>query len=957
MQKLILTFIVSMFMLQSFGQNYPLKVESYKLENGLTVYLNEDHTMPMIHGMVVVKGGSKRDPADATGIAHYFEHIMFKGTEELGTIDYAKEKVYLDSIAGLYDNLRATTDKDKRMEIQKEINRISVAAANYAIPNELDKALNEMGAKGVNAGTGYESIVYYNSFPSNQINKWIELYSHRFMKPVFRLFQSELETVYEEKNMYADDAMSVMFEEYLKNFYKGTPYAMPVIGTTHDLKNPSLSKMKAYFDKYYVAKNMALVLTGDFDSEKIKPLIKEKFGQWRSGETPEPLNIKLTPFKGRELVKKRMTPIKVGLLGYQSIPRNHPDELGLELISALLTNEASTGLLDQLRNDNKLMFAGMFNDFHDEIGGTIIFYVPKIIGQSLAKAEKMVLEQINKLKSGNFDDELLQGIKVELKKQYEEDLEDMRWRAYAISDAFLYGISWEKYLTTPSKIDKITKEDLVQLANKYFTDNYLAFYSKMGFPKKDKVDKPPFKPVNPKNTEKKSEYAKKLEQIPIADMKPRFIEFNKDVFISEINKNITLYTTPNPINNIFSVRLVFGKGDYRNPMLSQAVSAMEYAHPKGMDFKTFKQKLQLLGCSFYSFSSLDKTSIIISGLEENLEASLKLINDMMNNLDINQDDLQKLAEDYKMNLKYEAKDVNTKDIALSQYALYGKNSDFIDRLTLKQVKELKANQLIANLNDVFKYAYDIHYCGKLSPEEFSKTYKKIVNPQENLKEKTAKIEKPREKYSQNTILFLNDKKSVQSQIRIYIEGEVNDKESRIAMAGFNDYLDGSMASLLFQEIREFRSLAYGVSGYYSPSFYFDKPGYFKGWLSTQNDKTLEAIDVYTGIIKNLPEKPERIDEIRKNLTISINAGQPMFRYKSLSVANWRAQGYTNDPRKERYDKYLTLSFDEIIDFYNKNLKGKAWLITIVGNEKRFNLDELKKYGKVEKIDLDKLFTK
>ena len=958
MQKFIFTFILSIFMLQSFGQNNPLKVETYTLKNGLTVYLNEDHTMPMIHGMVVVKGGAKRDPADATGIAHYFEHIMFKGTEELGTINYAKEKVYLDSISDLYDDLRATQDKDKRMEIQKEINRISIAAANYAIPNELDKVLNEIGSKNVNAGTSYESIVYYNSFPANQIEKWIELYSHRFMHPVFRLFQSELETVYEEKNMYADDAMGLMFEEYLKNFYRKTPYGQQtIIGTTHDLKNPSLSKMKQYFDKYYVAKNMALVLSGDFDSEKIKPLIEEKFGQWRTGEKPAPLNFKEEPFKGREIVKKRMTPIKVGLIGYRAIARNHPDELGLELISSLLTNQSSTGLLDQLRNDNKLMFAGMFTDFHEELGGIIIFYVPKIIGQSLGKAEKLVLEQINKLKTGDFDDELLQGVKIELKKQYEKDLEDMRWRAYAISDAFLYGVSWEKYLNAPKEIDKLTKDDVINLANKYFTENYLAFYSKMGFPKKDKIDKPPFKPIESKNSEKKSEYAKKLENMPVTDMAPRFIEFNKDVLISQINKDITLYTTPNPINNIFSVRIVFGKGDYQDPILSQAVSAMEYAHPKNMDFETFKQKLQLLGCSFYTYNSLDKTTINISGLEENLEASLKLINNLLSDIAIDQDDLQKLAEDYKMNLKYEAKDIYEKSNAIEQYALYGKNSDYISRLSLKQVKELKSEQLINKLNSVFKYAYDVHYCGKLNPENFTEIYKKTININKDLKAKTPKIEKPRTKYTQNTILFLNDKKSVQSHINIFIEGEVNDKDHRVALYGFNDYLDGSMASLLFQEIREFRSLAYGVSGRYSPSFYFDKPGYFSGWLSTQNDKTVEAIDVYTGIIKDLPKKPERIDEIRKNLTISINANQPMFRYKSLSVANWRAQGYTNDPRKERYNKYLTLTFDDIVDFYNKNLKGKVWAITIVGNQKRFNLEDLKKYGKIEKISLNQLFTK
>ena len=957
MQKLVFSIISLMLAFQFYGQEYPLKVETFKLKNGLTVYLNEDHTMPMVHGMVVVKGGSKRDPADATGIAHYFEHIMFKGTDKLGTIDYAKEKVYLDSIATLYDNLRATNDEDKRLEIQKEINRISIKAADYAIPNELDKVLNEMGAKGVNAGTSYESIVYYNSIPSNQIEKWIELYAHRFINPVYRLFQSELETVYEEKNMYADDPMSLMFEKYLANFYKNTPYAVPVIGTTHDLKNPSLKKMQEYFDKYYVAKNMALVLTGDFDSEKIKPLIEEKFGKWRSGEKPAPLNIKVEPFNGRELVKKRMTPIKVGLLGYRTVPRNHPDELGMEVISNLLSNESSTGLLDQLRNDNKLMYAGMFNDLHEELGGTIIFYVPKIIGQSLGKAEKLVLEQIGKLKKGDFDDKLLQGVKIELKKQYEENLEDLRWRAYAISDAFLYGVSWEKYLQAPENIDKITKDEVVKLANKYFGDNYLAFYSKMGFPKKDKIDKPPFKPIPAKNSEKQSEYAKKLENMPVEETKPRFIEFNKDVFISQVNKDITLYTTPNPINNIFSLRIVFGKGDYDDPVISKAVSALEFAHPKNKDFNTFKQELQLLGCSYYAYSGLDKSTINISGLEENLEATLKLINELISNIAIDEKDLEKIAEDYKMELKYEAKDVTTKDMAMFQYALYGNKSDFIDRLTLKQVKELKAEDLTKKLNEIFGYAYDLHYCGKLSPDEFTKVYTQTIQIPDNLKAKTAKIEKIRKIPTENTIYFLNDKKSVQSQIRFYIEGGVNDKDSRVALYAFNTYLDGNMSSILFQEIREFRSLAYGVSGRYSPSFYFNKAGYFKGWLSTQNDKTNEAIDVYTGIIKELPQKPERIEDVRKNLTIGINASQPMFRYKSLSVANWRAQGYDNDPRKERYNKYLTVSFDEIIDFYNKNLKGKPWVITIVGNEKRFDLEALSKYGKIKKVALDDLFTK
>ncbi|MDF1547694.1 MAG: insulinase family protein [Bacteroidales bacterium] len=940
------------------AQDNPLNVETYQLSNGLTVYLNVDNTMPMVHGMVAVKGGAKRDPKDATGIAHYFEHILFKGTDEIGTINYTAEKVYLDSISNLYDDLGKTKDKEKRLEIQKEINRVSIKAADYAIPNELDKIINGMGGKNVNAGAGYESIVYYNSFPSNQIEKWLELYSHRFINPVFRLFQSELETVYEEKNLYADDPMDRMFEKFSAAFYKNSPYGQQtILGTTEDLKNPSLSKMAEYFKTYYVAKNMALVLSGDFDPEKIKPIISEKFGKWRSGEVPKDLALNESPFNGRELIKARLTPVKVGLLGFRTLPKNHPDELALELISNLLSNRSSTGLLDQLRTDNKLMFSGMMNDIHEELGGSFIFFVPKIVGQSLKKAEKEVARQLEKLRKGNFDDELLTAVKTEMKKQYETWVEDMRWRTYAISDAFLYGVKWEDYLNAPEKIDKITKADVVALSNKYFGDNYLVFYSKMGFPKKDKVGKPPYKPILPKNTDKKSEYAEKIEKMPVVEMEPKFIDFEKDVVCADIGNGVKAFITPNPINKIFSVRLVYGKGNYEDPIVSQAASMFDYASPEGMKYEDFKRQLQLLGCSFYAYSNLYSTTINISGLEEHLEASLKLMDQFLSKISVEEKQLKKLMQDYKMNLKFEDKDVNTKSNAITEYALYGNYSRYLSRLSVKEVKALTASELIAKMNDILNHQYVVHYCGTRNADDFVGIYKSSMIIPENLKAKSGVIEPKRTTYSQNTILFFDDKKAIQSHINFIVEGAINDEKSLIEMEGFNDYLGGSMSSIIFQEIREFRSLAYGSSGRYRPSFYRDKSGYFRGWLSTQADKTNEAIEVYCSLLKEMPQKPERIEEVRRNLTLSINASQPMLRYKSASVANWLEQGYQEDPRKSRYNDYLDMEFSEIMNFYNNNLKGKPWVIALVGDKSRIDMEALKKYGQVKIIEKGDLFKK
>ncbi len=175
----------------------PLEVKELKLKNGLTVWMNEDHSQPKVFGAVVVKAGAKDCPN--TGIAHYFEHMMFKGTDKIGTIDYASEKILLDSIALKYDELATTSDETKRKTIQKEINNLSIKASDFAIPNEYDRLISKYGGSGLNAGTSYDMTVYFNEFSPQYFRQWAEINSERLLNPVFRLFQSELETVYEEK--------------------------------------------------------------------------------------------------------------------------------------------------------------------------------------------------------------------------------------------------------------------------------------------------------------------------------------------------------------------------------------------------------------------------------------------------------------------------------------------------------------------------------------------------------------------------------------------------------------------------------------------------------------------------------------------------------------------------------------------------------------------------------------
>ena len=241
-----------------------LTVKELTLKNGMTVWLNEDHTQPKVYGAVVVKAGAKDCPG--TGIAHYFEHIMFKGTERMGTIDYEAERPWLDSISAQYDLLAKTADAAGRTAIQQKINELSLKAADYAIPNEFNRLISKYGGSNLNAATGMDVTYYHNTFLPQFMEQWCWLNSERMLKPVFRSFQAELENVYEEKNR-SEDAMGGALDKALKAVFGNHPYAQPIIGTTENLKNPRLSEMEAFYRQYYAAQNMGLILCGDFKSE------------------------------------------------------------------------------------------------------------------------------------------------------------------------------------------------------------------------------------------------------------------------------------------------------------------------------------------------------------------------------------------------------------------------------------------------------------------------------------------------------------------------------------------------------------------------------------------------------------------------------------------------------------------------------------------------------------------
>ena len=257
----------------------------YTLKNGLKVYLSVNKEEPRIQTYIAVRTGSKNDPAETTGLAHYLEHLMFKGTDKFGVTDPEKESPLLADIEKRYEAYRKMTDPEERRQAYHEIDSVSQLAAKYFIPNEYDKLMAAIGAEGTNAYTSNDVTCYTEDIPSNEVENWAKIQADRFQNMVIRGFHTELEAVYEEYNIHLTDDSDKQFNALMAKLFPTHPYGtQTTIGTQEHLKNPSITNIKEYFKKWYVPNNVAICMAGDFDPDEVIATIDKYFGSWQPGD-------------------------------------------------------------------------------------------------------------------------------------------------------------------------------------------------------------------------------------------------------------------------------------------------------------------------------------------------------------------------------------------------------------------------------------------------------------------------------------------------------------------------------------------------------------------------------------------------------------------------------------------------------------------------------------------------
>lgn len=505
------------------------------------------------------------------------------------------------------------------------------------------------------------------------------------------------------------------------------------------------------------------------------------------------------------------------------------------------------------------------------------------------------------------------------------------------------------------KLKAITKEDVINIAKKYYGVNYLAFYSKMGFPKKEKIEKPGFKPLSQKQVAE-SEYAQKFAKIYAPNLDIKYFDFNKDIETAELIGGNKLYCTKNKKNDLFSMKIKYGIGTNADPKIKFAAEIINYSGTANLNLESFKNEFDKIGCNYSVTADQSYVIIELDGPDKQIPQAIKLLQDLCTNPKPEATKLNIIIDGVKAERKMERSEPDNIASALIEYAKYKEKSEYLNRLSMNEIKTLNVDTLAKLFKSTLNYQAEIHYVGTIPAEKLSEIMKDNMVLSKNPIKSNAPVDRKLNNYTENTIYFVNKKNALQSKNYVFLNSNTYSKEMDPMINAFNLYFSGDFSGLVLQEIREFRSLAYGAGASFRIPQQAGNECYLTGFVGTQSDKTVEAIQVFYELLGSMPEKPERIETIKSYLQQSLLTERPDFRDLSEVIVAWKNRGYTSDPAIAKHAAFNKLTFEEIVAFYKTNIKSKPLVFTIVGDEKRItNKDNLQQFGKIIKIKEANLF--
>ncbi len=934
-------------------ENDPLNTLIYTLDNGLKIYMSVNNDEPRIQTNIAVNTGSKQDPSDATGLAHYLEHMLFKGTSEMGTVNWNSEKSVLEDISDLYEMRRSVVDQEERKVIYHKIDSLSLIAANYAVPNEYDKMISSLGAKGTNAYTSLERTVYVNDIPSNELEKWLMIESERFSELVLRLFHTELETVYEEFNRGQDNDNRLVWSTMMKNMFKKHSYGtQTTIGTSEHLKNPSMEKIHEYFNQRYVPNNMAIILAGDLDPDKTVDLIKKHFGSYVSKDVPEFIPPVEDPIVEPEIVNVQGSDAAWVTVGFRMPGIDHEDAYLLQLMDGLLSN-GQAGLIDLNLVKSQKVLNGYSQYMYAKDYSLFQLVARTREGQTLDEARSLLLNELEKIKNGDFEEWMIKAVVKNFKLDDLNNNEYNSSRTYKMTDAFILDQDWEKVVNKYQRMNDVTKQDIIDFTKKYFSNNYIVVNKLTGESNSIKVEKPQISTL-PINRDTSSLFAAKFNSIKSSRLTPVYNDYSKEITKKDLSSNIPLYYVNNTSNEVFTLSYILDMGEFSDLEMSLAVEYLQYLGTDQYSSTEIEREMYKLGLSYSVNVAEERVYVSLSGLEESLEDGIKLFEHILSNVQSDQIAYDNMVLDM---IKQRGNNKLSKgyiSYGMREYAKYGDESPFKNMISSKDLESMDIEKLVKKIKQLTSYQHYIYYYGKKNLKDVCSIIEKYhFSPKDLLPLLPPKKFKELD-HKENNVYFTNYD-MVQSEISM-ISRVTNYNQDLIAPARiFNQYFGSGLSSIVFQEIREAKALAYSAYSYFSSPRKLDDSHYVFAYLGTQVDKLGEATESLLDLMNNMPEVQDQFEDAKtaamKKIETSRTKKSDLF-WQFLAA---KKMNRDYDINRDIYSSLEQMDINKLKLFFDNNIKGRNYTFCVIGNQNLVDHNKLKDIGQYQELTLEEIF--
>ena len=934
----------------------PLGTRIYTLDNGLKVYMSVNKETPRIQTYIAVKVGGKNDPSETIGLAHYFEHLMFKGTPNYGTSDYAAEKPMLDEIERLFEVYRQTEDEAERTEIYRQIDSISYEASKIAIPNEYDKLMSIIGAQGTNAFTSKDMTVYVEDIPSNEIENWARIEADRFKNPVIRGFHTELETIYEEKNMSLTQDARKVSEAMDAALFPHHPYGtQTVLGTQEHLKNPSITNVKNYHKTYYVPNNMAICLSGDFDPDEMVTVIERYFGDM----VPNP-DIPTLEYEKEQPITSPVVKKVYGLeaenitLGWRLPEAVDKSNDVANIVSSILYN-GQAGLIDlDLIQQQKVLSAYAYNSNQPDYGSFIVSARPKD-GQTLDQVRDLLLEEVARLRSGDFDEGLIEATVNNYKMYMMQNYEDNENRAMLYVMSFINGSDWADEVQMLDRMSQITKQDVVDWANEYLgAESYVAVYKLQGEDKTvQKIAAPKITPIVT-NRDKQSAFLTEIQDTPVKPVEPVFVDYSKDMSKFEARPGVEVLYKQNEMNDLFTLIYVFNTGTETDPALNLAADYISYLGTEDMPAEEIGSRMYDIACSFSIYAGSNQTSVRISGLSENMGEAMDMVESLITEAEADEAILANLKSDLLRSRANAKLSQGACFGALQTYMLYG--PDFIERTVLDNdaVEDLTSEELLGKIRGLMGKQHEVLYYGPQSKKEFQTSLDSHHKTAAELQPLEKKFTKCLEVDKQNVILAQYDAKQLY-MMQYSDRGEKLQIADEPGIALYNNYFGGGMNSIVFQEMREARGLAYTAQAMLASPYFLDGDYFYLAFIATQNDKLKQAVEAFDEIINDMPESQAAFDIAKESMINKLRTKRVVRDQVLWNYLNDRDLGLSESLDRQIFEAVQTMTLEDVKAIQEKWVKGRCYTYGILGDKKDIDISYLKTLGPVKEVSPEEIF--